>query len=54
MVRIISGESLMLDYKSIIIKWQAMDLSYKELGEEFGASKSGMNGFICTIEMRKI
>lgn len=31
----------MLDYKSIIIKRYAMGLSYKELAEEFSASKSG-------------
>ena len=31
----------MLDYKSIIIKRYALGLSYKELAEEFSASKSG-------------
>ena len=31
----------MFDYKSIIIKRYAMGLSYKELAEEFSASKSG-------------
>ena len=30
----------MLDYKSIIIKRYALGLSYKELAEEFSASKS--------------
>ena len=33
----------MLDYKSIIIKRYALGLSYKELAEEFSASKSGIN-----------
>ena len=34
----------MLDYKSIIIKRYALGLSYKELAEEFSASKSVNNG----------
>ena len=33
----------MLDYKSIIIKRYALGMSYKELAEEFSASKSGTN-----------
>ena len=36
----------MLDYKSIIIKRYALKMSYKELAEEFSASKSGINDFI--------
>ena len=36
----------MLDYKSIIIKRYALGMSYKELAEEFSASKSGINDFI--------
>ena len=34
----------MLDYKSIIIKRYALGLSYKELAEEFSASKSEYYG----------
>ena len=33
----------MLDYKSIIIKRYALGMSYKELADEFSASKSGTN-----------
>lgn len=33
----------MLDYKSIINKRYALDMSYKELAEEFSTSKSGIN-----------
>ena len=40
----------MLDYKSIIIKRYALGLSYKELAEEFSASKSGINDFIRAFE----
>lgn len=40
----------MLDYKNIIIKRYALGLSYKELAEEFGASKSGVNDFIRAFE----
>lgn len=40
----------MLDYKSIIIKRYALGLSYKELAEEFSASKSGINDFIPAFE----
>ena len=40
----------MLDYKNIIIKRYALNLSYKELAEEFGASKSGVNDFIRAFE----
>ena len=36
----------MLDYKSIITKRYALGMSYKELAEEFSASKSGINDFI--------
>ena len=40
----------MLDYKSIIIKRYALNMSYKELADEFGASKSMVNEFICAFE----
>ena len=40
----------MLDYKSIIIKRYALGLSYKELAEEFSASKFGINDFIRAFE----
>ena len=40
----------MLDYKSIIIKRYALKLSYKELAEEFSASKSGINDFMRAFE----
>ena len=40
----------MLDYKNIIIKRYALNLSFKELAEEFGASKSGVNDFIRAFE----
>ena len=40
----------MLDYKSIIIKQYTLGLNYKELAEEFVASKSGINDFICVFE----
>ena len=40
----------MLDYKSIIIKRYALKMSYKELAEEFSASKSGINDFIRAFE----
>ena len=40
----------MLDYKSIIFKRYALGLSYKELAEEFSASKSGINDFIRAFE----
>lgn len=40
----------MSDYKSIIIKLYALDLSYKELAEEFNASESGINDFISAFE----
>lgn len=40
----------MLDYKSIITKRYARELSYKELSEEFSASKSGINDFIQAFE----
>ena len=43
----------MLDYKSIIIKRYALGLSYKELAEEFSASKSGINDFIRAFEKSK-
>lgn len=36
----------MLDYKNIIIKRYALGLSFTQLAEEFGASKSGVNDFI--------
>ena len=36
----------MLDYKNIIIKRYALGLSFKQLAEEFHASKSGVNDFI--------
>ena len=40
----------MLDYKSIIIKRYVLGLRYKELSEEFNASKSEINDFIRTFE----
>lgn len=40
----------MLDYKNIIIKRYTLNLSFKELAEEFGASKSGVNDFIRAFE----
>ena len=40
----------MLDYKGIIIKRYALDMSYKELAKEFSASKSGINDFIRAFE----
>lgn len=40
----------MLDYKNIIIKRYALNRSFKELAEEFGASKSGGNDFIRAFE----
>ena len=40
----------MLDYKNIIIKRYALDLSYRELAEEFSAIKSGINDFIRAFE----
>ena len=40
----------MLDYKSIIIKRYALGKSYKELAEEFDASKSGINDFMRAFE----
>lgn len=40
----------MLDYKSIIIKRYALKMSYKELAEEFSASKSGINDFMRAFE----
>ena len=36
----------MLDYKNIIIKRYTLNLSFKELAEEFGASKSGVKSAI--------
>lgn len=40
----------MLDYKSIIIKRYALKMSYKELADEFSASKSGINDFMRAFE----
>ena len=40
----------MLDYKNIIIKRYALNLSFRELAEEFGASRSGVNDFIRAFE----
>ena len=40
----------MLDYKSIIIKRYALNLSFRELAEEFSASKSGINDFMRAFE----
>lgn len=40
----------MLDYKNIIIRRYELGLSYKELAEEFHASKSGINDFIHAFE----
>lgn len=44
----------MSDYKSIIIKLYALDLSYKELAEEFNASESGINDFISAFERYEV
>lgn len=40
----------MLDYKNIIIKRNALGLSFKQLTEEFHANKSGVNDFIRALE----
>ena len=40
----------MLDYKSIITKRYALNMSYGELADEFSASKSGIRDFICAFE----
>lgn len=40
----------MLDYKNIIIKRYALNLTFKQLAEEFNASKSGVNDFIRAFE----
>ena len=40
----------MLDYKNIIIKRYALNQSFKDLADEFGASKSGINDFIRAFE----
>lgn len=40
----------MLDYKNIIIKRYALNLTYEQLAEEFDASKSGVNDFIRAFE----
>lgn len=40
----------MYDYKNIIIKRYALNLSYKELAEQFGVSKSGIGDFISAFE----
>lgn len=40
----------MLDYKNIIIKRYALNLTFKQLAEEFNASKSGVNDFIQAFE----
>ncbi|MGN0371967.1 MAG: hypothetical protein ACI4F3_04060 [Enterocloster sp.] len=40
----------MLDYKSIITKRYALSMSYKELAEEFSASKSRINDSIRAFE----
>lgn len=40
----------MLDYKNIIIKRYALGLSFKQLAEEFHASKSWINDFIRAFE----
>ena len=40
----------MLDYKNIIIKRYALNLSFQQLAEEFNASKSGVNDFIRAFE----
>ena len=42
----------MLDYKNIIIKRYALNLSFRELAEEFGASRSGVNDF-CVVFITK-
>lgn len=40
----------MLDYKNIITKRYALNLSFTQLAEEFNASKSGVNDFIRRFE----
>ena len=40
----------MLDYKNIIIKRYALNLSYKDIAEQVGASKSGVGDFIQAFE----
>ena len=40
----------MLNYKNIIIKRYALNFSFRELAEEFGASRSGINDFIRAFE----
>ena len=40
----------MLDYKNIIIKRYALNMSFQQLAKEFGASKSGINDFIRAFE----
>lgn len=40
----------MLDYKNIIIKRYALNYSYRQLAEEFHASKAGVNDFIRAFE----
>ena len=42
-----------LDYKSIITKHYLLHLSGKEIAEQIGASKSGVNGFLKAFEQAK-
>jgi hypothetical protein len=43
----------MLDYKNIIIKRYALGLSFKQLAEEFHASKSGVNVLFALLKDAK-
>ena len=40
----------MVDYKNIIIKHYALNLSFLELAEEFITSRSGVNDFNRAVE----
>ena len=40
----------MLDYKSIIVKRYALNLSGREIAKQIGASKSGVNDFLKMFE----
>lgn len=41
---------LILDYKNILTKRYALDLSLKEIADEFGTSKSGVENFFKGFE----
>ena len=42
-----------LDYKSIITKHYLLHLSGKDIADQIGASKSGVNGFLKAFEQAK-